>query len=163
MKKRYLVIVTVLLAVSLAGVLCVLGMRWARQRSIEKWNHAAIAAVSSLASDTNWIASQISTLHTQPIEDMSQSGWMTNNLIVLKSEEWLIFTNACQKEDWRLQDMFIGKASDGKWYYTTYHFCIGMKVLPVMGQPENMQAFKTKYFVRWFNGAQEAVLTKTWP
>ena len=163
MKKGCLIAIIVLLAVVLSGVLCVLGLRWARQRTIEKWNRAAIATVSCLASDTNWISSQISTLRTQPLEDMSRSGWMTNNLLILKSGEWIVFTNACQKEDWRLQDMFIGKASDGKWYYTTYHFCIGMKVLPVMGQPEEMKFFQTNYYVRVLDESQAAVLTKTWP
>jgi hypothetical protein len=88
---------------------------------------------------------------------------MSGNLILFKSGEWIVYTNACQKEDRRLHDMFIGRASDGKWLYTTFHFCVGMKVLPMMGRPADLLFFQKEYLASEFNGSPDAVLGQTWP
>ena len=89
--------------------------------------------------------------------------WMGNGILLLKSGEWIVFRNSCQKEDWRLQDMFIGKASDGNWYYSTYHFCKQMVVLSFMGQPEDLESFGERCSVRQFDGSDETELVKTFP
>ncbi|HMJ64280.1 MAG TPA: hypothetical protein VK615_02925 [Candidatus Binatia bacterium] len=67
------------------------------------------------------------------------------------------------KEDRKIDDIFIARGSDGKWYYSTYHFCINMIALRIDPQQENLTQFTQTYFLRTFNEGTDDCLEKTWP
>jgi hypothetical protein len=77
--------------------------------------------------------------------------------------EWMAYRNVCAKEEDRIADLVIGRGSDGKWYYSTFHFCIGMLNLRTMEQPESLPRFQTEYFLQEFDGHSDECLKKTWP
>jgi hypothetical protein len=76
--------------------------------------------------------------------------------------QWIVFRQQCVKEDRRVGDLFIGKASDGKWYYSTFHFCTGMIVTRMFEQPKDLQTFLVNYSVREFSGKPQEELLPTW-
>jgi hypothetical protein len=83
---------------------------------------------------------------------------------VTRNGEWLAYTNVCRKEDRHIHDLFLARGSDGRWYYSTYHFCIGMIVLRMEEQqPEDLAGFAKTYFLRTFDGQSDDCLQKTWP
>ena len=56
------------------------------------------------------------------------------------------------------------RGSDGKWYYSTYHFCVEMIVLrDMLDQPENLAKFRNECALREFDGHSDACLETTWP
>jgi len=57
------------------------------------------------------------------------ASWLSERIIVTRKGEWLAYANSCQKQDGRIPDIFLARGSDGHWYYSTYHFCVGMVVL----------------------------------
>lgn len=77
--------------------------------------------------------------------------------------DWIAYTNICQKQDRRIEDLFIGRGSDGQWYYSTFHFCKGMLVLRGEDRPEDLRSFAKGYFLRTFDGRSDESLRKTWP
>ena len=82
--------------------------------------------------------------------------------------EWIAYTNICRKQDFKIQDLFIGRASDGKWYYSTYHFCIDMVVLRMREdmlepRPGSVKQFADEYYLKEFDGRSDECLRKTWP
>ena len=83
--------------------------------------------------------------------------------MLVKNGDWIIYASRCHKQDPRVYDIFIGRASDGKWYYSSYHFCIGMFVLAFDGQPCDLPAFIKQYHLREFDGESDDALQKTWP
>jgi hypothetical protein len=78
--------------------------------------------------------------------------------------DWVVYRNVCWKEPSRIPDLFLGRASDGKWYYSTFHFCVRMIVLKdMLGQPEGLVNFRTNCYLREFDGRSDECLKSTWP
>jgi hypothetical protein len=133
----------------------------------KKWKDRAVTEISRLTGDSAWVASEIAGL-TNVSEDLPRSDrWLSSHLILMTNGEWMAYANICRKEDFWIPDLFIGRASDGKWYYSTYHFCIHMIVLRITadmdGQPESVTKFAGKYYLREFDGRSDVCLQRTWP
>jgi hypothetical protein len=76
-----------------------------------------------------------------------------------------------------VRDICLAKGSDGRWYYTTCHFCVGMIALMMMQeevaqpyfpnpqQPPDLTFFISRYHLREFDGVSDECLkeTKTFP
>lgn len=92
-----------------------------------------------------------------PDEDQD---WLGDNVILMADGEWIAYCAECVKVNRRVGDVFIGRASDGKWYYTTYHFCIGM--IDLTDQPKSLEDFRNDYSAREFNGEPENAFEDTW-
>ena len=85
------------------------------------------------------------------------------HIILTRKGEWLAFANRCQKQDGRIPDIFLARGSDGRWYYSTYHFCIDMINLRSEEQPEDLADIGRAYFLQTFDGHSDDCLQKTWP
>ncbi len=95
----------------------------------------------------------------RPAEDE----WMDGKVIFNEDGSWLAYRSRCHKQDPKVYDLFISKASDGRWYYSTYHFCIDAIVLGENGQPASLADFKEDYFLAEFDGKSDEALKPTWP
>ncbi len=129
------------------------------------WKNRAIAEISRQANDAAWVAVELATMCAATNSPIESDTWLSRNLIVMKNGEWMAYRNICRKEDFWIRDLFIGRASDGCWYYSTYHFCIHMFVLSGMGkgQPASIAEFTKDYYARQFDGHSDDCLEKTWP
>lgn len=77
--------------------------------------------------------------------------------------DWLVFANVCRKEDWRIDDLILARGSDGQWYYSRFHFCIGAVVLASIPQPATLVEFRQQCFLQPFDGVSDDCLRETWP
>jgi hypothetical protein len=162
--KRFLVIAGVCCLVVVVTAVAVL-VRYAPSSSARRaWKDKAIAEISSRVADSAWSSNELAHLKTRATADRSDSdGWLSERLIVMRNGDWLAYANICQKENSRIQDLFLGRGSDGRWYYSTYHFCIGMVVLRMEEQSDDLAAFAKAYYLRSFDGHSDECLQKTWP
>lgn len=94
--------------------------------------------------------------------DTEEDGWLTPDTIVCRDGSWLAYRSRCHKEDAAVHDIFVAKASDGRWYYSDFHFCIDAIVLKMRGQPESLAAFKAGYHLAEFDGHSDDALAPTW-
>jgi hypothetical protein len=157
------VIVTVI--VGAAVVLHSLGLHdLPRSKWRREWKAAVIAAVEKQTSDRGWVEKEVSAVKAK-LESQGEAdgGWSSSSLILMGNGDWIAYASRCRKEDWRIRDIFIGRASDGKWYYSTYHFCIGMLSLRVDDRPESLAKFISTYSLREFDGRSDECLKQTWP
>jgi type II secretory pathway pseudopilin PulG len=161
-KPRFIIAAAV---IGLAAVLLVPSVLRHHRRAVQRqWRAAAIEEVNRLASDSDWIATRIAALDERPGNDeSSRDKWLSERLVLMQNGEWIVCANKCSKEDWNFDDIFVGKASDGKWYYSTFHFCTGMVVLRIQGRPAGLDSFKKQYFLREFSGDADSLLDRTWP
>jgi hypothetical protein len=127
-----------------------------------RWKVEALAKINHLASDTNWVQREIATLTAQPPGD-DGTGWLSDHFILMKDGSWLVYDNICTKSDWRIADIFVGRASNGKWYYSTFHFCIGAIVLRFQGRPADLPTFQKDCYLAEFTGQPTERLRITWP
>ena len=82
---------------------------------------------------------------------------------MLQNGDWIVCENICQKEDNRIHDLFIGRGSDGRWYYSTFHFCVDLMVLHVEDrQPATLAQFADGFYLTPFDGRSDDCLRQTW-
>lgn len=126
------------------------------------WKDAAILAINHDLKDTDYLKKRFGEVPT-PLGDFdtSEPEWLTADTIVFRAASWLAYRARCHKEDPKIHDIFIARASDGSWYYSDYHFCKEMMVLAMNGQPESLQQFKARYFLARFDGASDESLQPT--
>jgi hypothetical protein len=100
------------------------------------WKEEALPLVARWAEDRNWRAQEIGILTNRKSDKhVLAEGWLTDKMILMESGEWLVYKSHCSKEKPHLvKDIFLARGSDGKWYYSTFHFCVGMVAL--MGEQE---------------------------
>lgn len=162
------------LAIAGAGVLTLVGVAGLMMlshggdrlhaRARKEWKERTIPEIARRVADTNWLASETTRLQARRGEEPDSAGWFTDRLILMTNGEWMVYGNKCSKEDRRIHDIFIGRGSDGKWYYSTFHFCIGMVTLEMWGQqPASLGQFVDTCFLREFDGFSDDCLRKTWP
>lgn len=92
----------------------------------------------------------------------SSEQWLTPDTIVCRDASWLAFRAQCHKEDPKVHDIFVAKGSDGKWYYSDFHFCKQMMILASNEQPASLTEFKHQYFLAEFDGESDVALDPTW-
>jgi hypothetical protein len=130
----------------------------------KEWKGKAIVEIAKQTSDTGPILKEVEAMKTKPSLESEWDRWVSEDLIVMTNGEWMAYRNICAKEEGRIPDLLIGRGSDGKWYYSTYHFCIGMIVLKtMMEQPESLAKFRTDCFLQEFDGRSDECLKRTWP
>jgi len=128
-----------------------------------EWKERSLREISARLSGPGWTTNEITRLKAIKIGDLDYENWLSTDLILLQNGEWLAFKNVCRKEAGHIHDLFLAKASDGQWYYSTYHFCKDMISLKMESQPKDLASF-TKYFcLQPFDGKSDDCLNQTWP
>ena len=160
-------------ALLVAGVLLLVGailaalpsfMSHRLQAARRHWKNDAIPAIAKLAEDKRWLSQEIGILTNRTADQrVLAEGWLTDKLILMRSGEWLIYRSHCSKEKPHfVKDIFLAKGSDGNWYYSTFHFCVGMITLRgEETQPPNFAMFAHEYNLRQFDGRSDDCLQET--
>ena len=151
MKRKLLILALVLIPLlfGAAFVHARLSLRAVRR----EWKDAAVARVARLADDPAWRAQEIAAIDAP--------AWASAQLALMKNGDWIVGDG--KYHDPGFADIFVGKASDGKWYYSTFHFCQNNITLHMELQAADLAAFKAKYALREFDGVSDEALQKTWP
>lgn len=165
MKKRLLIAgAVVLLGLAALGLAALMGGEQLNSRARKQWKNQAITEITQRTRDTSSVLKEIESLTKKPSVESEWDRWISKDLIVMTNGEWMVYRNICVKEPGHIPDLFIGRGSDGKWYYSTYHFCIRMLVLKTMlDQPESLTKFRNDCYLREFDGRSDECLKKTWP
>jgi len=157
MRKRYtriLLVVVTLVVVAMVGVR--FGSTFYRAQCRKAWKDRVIPEIARKADDAAWVTREQALL-------TKDEDWLSDSMILMASGEWLVYANHCSKSDWRIEDICLARGSDGKWYYTTCHFCIDMMALVMMqdSTPKDLAYFVKRYQMREFDGKSNECLQKT--
>jgi hypothetical protein len=131
------------------------------------WKEKALPEIASRAEDDAWLSAQIELLGNPDAgyeQGVIAQGWLTDGMILMGSGEWLVYKSHCSKAPPHIvRDICLAKGSDGKWYYTTCHFCVGMVALLMMQeeQPPDLEFFVKRYHLREFDGRSDECLKET--
>lgn len=164
MKKKILLGVSAVIAVVLlAGLGQYVRSRLSPHQRLygkprKEWKETALGTVARRATNMTWVATEIAKMRADP--DKVGLWWRSQKLLLMENREWIVYTNICIKQDSRIHDLFIGRGSEGKWYYSDFHFCIEMITLEE--QPKNLQDFVQTYSLREFDGRSNECLQATW-
>ena len=129
-----------------------------------QWKEKAIEQVNAVSRNTNLLKTEMAFLRNE-IAHEAEDGWVGTNIVLMTNGEYLVYSHVDAKEDSRISDLFIANGSNGKWYYSTYHFCVNMIVPRSMGdgQAGSISEFTNRYAVLEFDGKSDDCLKRTWP
>jgi len=162
MRRKWIIVLAVIVVLALvAGILAVKSGDRLHAPARKQWKEQALSDITGRIADANWLALEMKKVKASAASDTQL--WFSDGLIVMSNADWIAYAAECSKKDSRIHDIFIGRGSDGKWYYSTYHFCIGMLELRMDDQSESLTNFLAKYFAREFDGRSDDCLEKTWP
>lgn len=138
------------------------------------WKEQAIPQIEKRVGDQEWIRKEIAFIQgaaPQTGQRILAYGWLTDRMILMSNGDWLIYENHCKKAPpHHVDDIFIARASNGKWYYTTCHFCRNMIALIMHQdfdeegmdqQPRDLHSFIQRYGLQEFDGKSNECLKKT--
>jgi hypothetical protein len=166
MRKKLAVIGTAicLCAVALGVAIFVHGQERLDPMARRQWKDNAIAQIAKQTTDSAAILKEIEAMKTKPPESEWWDTWISEDLIVMTNGQWMAFRNICQKQDERIPDLFLGRGSDGRWYYSTFHFCVRMiNLKDVLGQPVSLTEFSRSCYLKEFDGHSDECLQETRP
>ena len=164
-RTRRIIFVALLLGVAAAGtwlgrVAASDPLYWGTRRH---WKDRAIAHIEKRFADKQWLAQESTQIAAAVKAQPSSDQWVGDEMLVMKNGQWIVCQNICSKENWRIRDIFIGRGSDGKWYYSTFHFCVRKCVLQMeRWQPDSLDEFVNAYWLVPFDGHSDECLKTTW-
>lgn len=149
--------------VALVGIVLILGLPKYQQYARRAWKEGALPEIRRLADDPSLVSAEINMLGGPRAGNgrVLAEHWLSDRLILMSNGEWLVYKSHCSKVSPRLvSDIFLAKGSNGKWHYSTYHFCVGMCVLVMMqdAQPRDLAAFAKTYHLQEFDGQSDECL-----
>lgn len=129
------------------------------------WRDQAIATINGRLSQAGWVNGELAKLKpaiaaTRPSQTMGK--WVGDEVLVFSNGEWMVCQNICRKSNPKIEDLFIGMGSDGRWYYSTFHFCRGKVVLSWEYPPDSLAHFVDGYWLVPFTPPSDECLKRTW-
>lgn len=161
--KKWFIITAVLFALLVLGAISVVTRFMPSDNARKAWKDKSLTELLYVVADPMAVSNRASQLKLADNGDEDSGWWISDRLILLQNGDWLAYASICQKQDNRIRDLFLARGSEGLWYYSTYHFCKGMIVLRMDGQPKDLPSFIERYYLRQFDGHSEECLQTTWP
>jgi hypothetical protein len=128
------------------------------------WKEKRLVEIAARVAQPSWPSNELARLNAPSAAGTNtESRWLSDHIILTRSGEWLAYAAVCQKEDERIPDLFLARGSDGRWYYSTFHFCINLLNLRMEEQPEDLASFTKTYYLISFDGKSDECLQKTFP
>jgi hypothetical protein len=160
--KRIIIIllaVLLLIAALFVGWRATLQHRWERAR--DDWKTAALRELAGMSFTNEDIRTELDQIrHPTPNLDF---GWAHDHVILMTNGQYLVYAWRHGLNNGFVDHLFLAHGTDGKWYYSTYHFCNHLVALHVDEPAGSIAEFAKRYSVREFDGKSDECLKHTWP
>lgn len=133
-----------------------------RERLRAQWKDAALPRLAALAADPKAIAKELEDMKEQNLR-LGRTNWTGDRLLVMTNGEYLVFESRHGFNNGYINHLLLARGSNGKWLYSTFHFCNSMVMVTAHDPPGSIAEFSRKYFAREFDGKSDECLEKTWP
>ena len=132
--------------------------RLEQERLRIQWKDAALLRLAALEADPAAIAKEL-----ESIKDRGALEWTGDRLLMMTNGEYLVFESRHGFNSGYINHLFLARGSNGKWLYSTYHFCNSMVAILGDDPPGSIAEFSKRYSAREFDGKSDVCLEKTWP
>jgi hypothetical protein len=156
------IILTTLLVIviGLVGLWWFAGWRAARDRA--NWKGPALQRLAALSVTNEEIIQELGELKatSQPSFGF---GWAGDRVLLMTNGEYIVFAFRHGANNGFVDHLFLGHGSNGKWLYSTYHFCNQMAGVSSEDPPGSIAEFEKRYAALEFDGTSDECLKHTWP
>jgi len=154
------------LAIALVIIVSAVGVLWAAQTKFERartvWKTATLPRLTALSFTNEEIRQEFDALKAGPTPNMDWS-WAHDHVLLMTNGEHLIYAFRHGFNNGSVDHLFLARGSDGRWLYSTYHFCNQMAGVRSDDPPGSIAEFAKRYSAREFDGKSDECLKKTWP
>ena len=170
-RRRRILVVTIsvlLVIVSTPFALRAL-FTWEFENRRAEWKASGLQRLASLSLTNEVVLREVDEIHRELNEVAVGSarnvnlGWAKEHVLGMTNGEFVVYQYFHGSNTGKPLHLFIGRASDGRWLYSAYHFCNQMASLPRDEPPGSINEFAKQYAVREFDGKSDECLKKTWP
>jgi hypothetical protein len=155
-----LVFVLVFIVATLVGVWLIARQKAERGRA--HWKGPTIERLAGLSITNAEIHRELEELKGGPKPNIDL-GWVNGQVLLMTNSEYIIFAFWHGANSGFVDHLFLGHGSDGRWLYSTYHFCNMMAGVRGDDPPGSIAEFEKRYSVREFDGKSDECLKHTWP
>ena len=154
------------LAIPVFLATALLGVWWGVQHKFERaradWKAATLPRLTELTLTNQDISRDLDTLRAGAGSGENRE-WISDHVLLMTNGECLIYAFRHGFNNGFVDHLFLAHGSDGRWYYSTYHFCNMMAAVMSDGAPGSIAQFARRYSVREFDGKSDECLQHTWP
>ncbi len=150
----------VILAATLAGLWWYAKYKAAHDRAA--WKVVALERLAALSITNAEILRELEELRAN-LQAGNDARWAHERVLLMKDGDYIIFANRHGANNGFVDHLFLGHSSDGRWLYSTYHFCNSMAAVLIDNPPASIAEFERRYAVREFDGKSDLCLQHTWP
>ena len=136
--------------------------RFKHQRSRAAWKTTTLERLAGLSLTNADISTELETLTASRGAGERQE-WTSERVLVMTNDEFLVYASRHGFNNGFVDHLFLAHGSDGRWYYSTYHFCNSMAGARFDEPPGSIAEFTRTYSVREFDGKSDVCLQHTWP
>jgi hypothetical protein len=131
-------------------------------RARADWKTTTLERLAGLSFTNADISGELETLKaSRGAGDRQQ--WTGERVLVMTNDEFLVYASRHGFNNGFVDHLFLAHGSDGRWYYSTYHFCNSMVMLLSDDPPGSIREFASRYSAREFDGKSDVCLQHTWP
>jgi hypothetical protein len=160
--RRAVRLFTALLVIvfALAGIWWV--AKWQAARDRARWKRPTLERLAGLSTANEEIRRELDELKSEPKANID-FGWAHQQVLLMTNGEYIIFAFRHGANNGFVDHLFLGHGSNGRWLYSTYHFCSMMGGVRRDEPPGSIAEFEKRYSVREFDGKSDECLQHTWP
>lgn len=131
------------------------------ERARVLWKDKALAQLATTSMTNEEVLTEIDQIkHPTPNLNF---GWANDHVLLMTNGAFLVYAFRHGFNNGFVDHLFLAHGSDGRWLYSTYHFCNHMAGVVADDPPGSIMEFATRYSVREFDGKSEVCLQHTWP
>jgi hypothetical protein len=157
-----------ILAVGLGSILLFAGLacgtwsfaRYRSERARTHWKTEALERLAGLSITNDTVRSELDELRMPKTKD-SDLGWAHEHVLLMTNGESIIYEYRHGAGIYFPPHLFLGHGSDGRWLYSSYHFCNSMNMVRWDDPPGSIAEFAKRYSVREFDGKSDVCLKMT--
>jgi hypothetical protein len=135
---------------------------WKMTRNRARWKDAALVSLAGLSVTNDELRGELEELKGEPSRNVGLT-WAHEHILLMTNGEYMIFKFWHGYNSGSVDHLFLARCSDGRWLYSTYHFCNSMAGVSGDEPPGSISAFAKTYFAREFDGKSDECLKRTWP
>jgi hypothetical protein len=160
-KLKIIAIIVVLVGL---GILAVWLPRRNAQAARKAWKEKAVLQIAAWENGPAISNDVLMLRPVAPTHD-NEVGWVGTNVLLMTNGEHLVYAARHGRDNPLnpIHHLFLARGSDGRWLYSTYHFCNDMVGIFAEDPPGSLAEFQKTYFARQFDGKSDECLQKTWP